>query len=187
MGTKHPEDFGKPTTFLETVVPVPNNAPFLTALGKGAATFLVESFGLVAHEGVKTLQKILAEVAAKEAAKASSKVAAKEAAKASSKWGAWGYGVGAGVVVELVFLGANYYCANVKLERGEITQQEYDRHMTKRVGSAALSFVCSAAGSAIGTAVIPIPILGSVAGSVLGGVVGDFLCSTLFLPEVCAL
>lgn len=179
MGTKHPEDLGKLTTYLETVVPVPNDAPYRTALGKGAATFLVGGFGLVTHVGVKTLQKFFAEVTAKEAAK--------EAAKASSKWGAWGYGVGAGVVVELVFLGANYYCANGKLERGEITQQEYNRHMTKRVGSAALSFVCSTVGSAIGTAVVPIPILGSVAGSALGGVVGDLLYSTLFLPEVCAL
>lgn len=88
-------------------------------------------------------------------------------------------GVLAGVAVELAFMGKDIRDASVKKNTGEITKQEYEETVIKRVVGASVSAPMSLVGSVIGQYVLPVPVIGNVIGGITGSAAGRVVGAVL--------
>ncbi|XP_028399503.1 uncharacterized protein LOC114522920 [Dendronephthya gigantea] len=88
-------------------------------------------------------------------------------------------GVLAGVAIELAFMSKDIRAASVKKNAGEITKEEYEETVIKRVVGASVSAPMSLAGSVVGQYVLPVPVVGNVIGGITGSAAGRVVGAVL--------
>ena len=84
-----------------------------------------------------------------------------------------------GVAVELAFVSKDIRDASVKKKTGEITKQEYEETVIKRVVGASVSAPMSLAGSIVGQYALPVPVIGNVVGGITGSAAGRIVGAVL--------
>ena len=84
-----------------------------------------------------------------------------------------------GVAVELAFMGKDIRNASIKKNAGEITKQEYEDTVIKRVVGTSVSAPMSLAGSVVGQYVLPVPVVGNIIGGITGGAAGRVVGAVL--------
>jgi uncharacterized membrane protein len=76
-------------------------------------------------------------------------------------------------------MGKDIRDASVKKNTGEITKQEYEETVIKRVVGASVSAPMSLIGSVIGQYVLPVPVIGNVIGGITGSAAGRVVGAVL--------
>ena len=86
-------------------------------------------------------------------------------------------GVACGALFEGISTVYDISCAHAEMASGNISTEEYNTAVGKRVVTGVGSFGGSSIGLAIGQAAIPIPFVGGLVGSVVGGLVGSLVAN----------
>lgn len=88
-------------------------------------------------------------------------------------------GILASVAIEVAFAGKNIRDASKKRSAGEISKEEFEEIVIKRVVGASVCVPMSLAGSVVGQYVLPIPIVGNVIGGITGSAAGRVVGAVL--------
>lgn len=88
-------------------------------------------------------------------------------------------GILAGVAIEIAFAGKDIRDAAKKRDAGEITKNEFQETVIKRLIGASVSAPMSLAGSVVGQYILPVPVVGNVIGGITGSAAGRVVGAVL--------